>query len=139
MIIIHNYRWGQLDQVLSFTFLFLLTNNWSSLCRQCANNSFREFNVAIFGLKIIFHFSVVHKLHKPVIGEKGEALEITFQSIFGLLPSPFCFHRRLRCSKNVALAFPTLAYYFQIKILKLTSILFIFIFRFSLFLMAQIL
>ena len=66
----------QVVLVLFLVFVFF-TNNKLSLWRQWLNNSCLLFNVAESDFKMMFHFSLVHKLQTPVTGEKGAALHTT--------------------------------------------------------------
>ena len=50
------------------------TNNFFFLCLHAENNSWREFKVENWGLKIISCFSSMQRLHIPVTGENGSAL-----------------------------------------------------------------
>ena len=74
-------RWGQVPLGLSLLTFFTSSN--FSLCRQWLNSSCLRFRVAVSGLKIICHFSLVHRLQTPVIGEKGAARQTTSHLIFG--------------------------------------------------------
>ena len=72
---------GQLPFFLSLLVLVTISN--LSLCLQWLNNSCLLLSVAFSGLYMMCHFLLVHRLHTPVVDEKGAARQTTSQFTSG--------------------------------------------------------
>ena len=59
------------------------------MCRQWLKSSCLLLSDANSGLKIMFHFSLIHKLQVPVMGEKGAALHTISHLMEGSSPLSF--------------------------------------------------